>query len=161
MVISSRTPEGDPNTCPVCRKELRIDPSTVPMRDAPCPHCGCLLKFDKQSELDDLFSGSPYPSVFSTSFEKSVLNVGIVKLGTFPFELRDELLETIASLALKHSLPGEDELTQIVETARGWPDVIMYLRNIAESALSIEHIPPSVPLRKQIQQFIVNLLASK
>lgn len=160
MIISSRTPEGDPNTCPVCLKELRIDPSTVPLRDAPCPHCGCLLKFDKQSELEELFSGSPYPSVFSTSVEKSVLDTGTTTLGAFPFELRDELLECIASLALKHCFPGQDEVTQIVEAARSWPDVITRLRNIAESALSIEPKPPKT-LREQIQQFFGKLLASK
>jgi hypothetical protein len=45
MVISSRTPEGDPNRCPFCGKDTRTEPSTVPLRDAPCPHCGSLLWF--------------------------------------------------------------------------------------------------------------------
>jgi hypothetical protein len=45
MVISSRTPEGDPNRCPICGKDTRTEPSTVPLRDAPCPHCGSLLWF--------------------------------------------------------------------------------------------------------------------
>jgi hypothetical protein len=40
--ISSRTPEGQPNICPVCGKYLQIEPSS-PAGDAPCPHCGCLL----------------------------------------------------------------------------------------------------------------------
>ncbi len=44
-MISSRTPEGTPNFCPVCGQDVRIDPSTVPLRDAPCPQCGCLLHF--------------------------------------------------------------------------------------------------------------------
>jgi hypothetical protein len=42
--ISTRTPEGVPNRCPVCDKEVRISPSD-PAGDAPCPHCGCLLWF--------------------------------------------------------------------------------------------------------------------
>jgi hypothetical protein len=42
--ISSRTPEGAPNRCPVCAKALKIEPSTPP-GDAPCPHCGHLLWF--------------------------------------------------------------------------------------------------------------------
>jgi hypothetical protein len=45
MTISSRTPEGEPNFCPVCGNGTRTDPSTVPTPDAPCPHCGILLWF--------------------------------------------------------------------------------------------------------------------
>ena len=45
MVISSRTPEGQPNYCPVCRQEAVMEPSQ-PFGDAPCPHCGCLLRFE-------------------------------------------------------------------------------------------------------------------
>jgi anti-sigma B factor antagonist len=44
MVISSRTPEGTPNHCPVCGAFLRIEPSG-PTGDAPCPRCGHLLWF--------------------------------------------------------------------------------------------------------------------
>ncbi len=44
MQPSSRTPEGDDNTCHVCGHAVRIDPSK-PLGDAPCPHCGALLWF--------------------------------------------------------------------------------------------------------------------
>jgi anti-anti-sigma factor len=44
MVISSRTPEGRPNHCPVCGADLQIEPSD-PAGDAPCPRCGHLLWF--------------------------------------------------------------------------------------------------------------------
>jgi hypothetical protein len=44
MTISSRTPEGDPNTCPVCGHDLRIEPSLT-TRDGTCPYCGTLLWF--------------------------------------------------------------------------------------------------------------------
>lgn len=42
--ISSRTPEGVPNHCPVCRTSICIAPSQPP-GDAPCPNCGTLLWF--------------------------------------------------------------------------------------------------------------------
>lgn len=45
MEPSSRTPEGQPNRCPVCGKDARVEPS-IPPGDAPCPHCGHLLWFD-------------------------------------------------------------------------------------------------------------------
>jgi len=44
MNVSARTPEGDPNRCPICGNALRIDPSRPP-GDAPCPKCGILLWF--------------------------------------------------------------------------------------------------------------------
>ena len=48
-VISSRTPEVQPNCCPVCRKGVAMEPSQ-PFGDAPCPHCGCLLRFEPLSD---------------------------------------------------------------------------------------------------------------
>jgi|GEM_PF-5699597 len=44
MVVSSRTPEGWQNHCPVCEQEVCVDPS-LETSDAPCPHCGVLLWF--------------------------------------------------------------------------------------------------------------------
>lgn len=44
MLPSSRTPEGERNWCPVCRKKVKVTPSTPP-GDAPCPYCGHLLWF--------------------------------------------------------------------------------------------------------------------
>ena len=52
MPISSRTPEGDDNRCPICRKPVVIEPSRPP-GDAPCPHCGYLLWFGANSRLLD------------------------------------------------------------------------------------------------------------
>lgn len=44
MTISSRTPEGHPNHCPICDTDVRIDPSIL-FGDATCPKCGSLLWF--------------------------------------------------------------------------------------------------------------------
>ena len=44
MIISSRTPEGEPNRCPICRHKCRVEPSCL-TPDAPCPSCGHLLWF--------------------------------------------------------------------------------------------------------------------
>jgi acyl carrier protein len=48
-VVSSRTPEGQPNRCPVCHGQTCIEPS-MPPGDAPCPQCGTLLWFFKSAE---------------------------------------------------------------------------------------------------------------
>lgn len=44
MTVSSRTPEGIPNRCPVCGSAVAVQPS-LPFGDAPCPVCGTLLWF--------------------------------------------------------------------------------------------------------------------
>ena len=49
MQPSSRTPEGEPNRCPVCGKTLHIEPSRPP-GDAPCPHCGHPLLFGLRTD---------------------------------------------------------------------------------------------------------------
>src|SRR5262245_27634471 len=44
MNISSRTPEGMPNHCPICNADVCIEPSVL-FGDATCPNCGHLLWF--------------------------------------------------------------------------------------------------------------------
>src|SRR5687767_231136 len=44
MRISSRTPEGDPGQCPICGKDVCVEPSIL-FGDATCPNCGSLLWF--------------------------------------------------------------------------------------------------------------------
>ena len=41
--VSTRTPEGEPLSCPVCRGEALAVPSAFPTADVPCPRCGHLL----------------------------------------------------------------------------------------------------------------------
>jgi hypothetical protein len=52
MEPSSRTPEGEPNRCPICGNDLQIEPSRPP-GDAPCPHCGYLLWFQAPTRRPD------------------------------------------------------------------------------------------------------------
>jgi anti-sigma B factor antagonist len=51
MIISSRTPEGQPNSCPVCGDLLRVEPAD-PAGDAPCPRCGHRLWFTWEDRGD-------------------------------------------------------------------------------------------------------------
>jgi len=56
MIISSRTPEGQPNQCPVCDASFLLEPSD-PAGDAPCPNCGHLVWFS----MDDRRVSKPTP----------------------------------------------------------------------------------------------------
>ena len=49
MTVSSRTPEGQPNSCPICDGTINIEPSE-PFGDAPCPSCGQLLWFARRRD---------------------------------------------------------------------------------------------------------------
>ena len=53
MEPSSRTPEGEPNFCPVCGHLVQIEPSRPP-GDAPCPYCGHLLWFVEATTYESL-----------------------------------------------------------------------------------------------------------
>ena len=55
MDISSRTPEGWPNQCPLCGQAITITPSPGTF-DAPCPHCGHLLWFPDPTRLPPLWT---------------------------------------------------------------------------------------------------------
>lgn len=68
MVISSRTPEGQPNRCPVCGRAVCIEPS-LPLADgracgdAPCPNCGSLLWFVSGDAESRLYQASELESL--------------------------------------------------------------------------------------------------
>ena len=54
MTPSSRTPEGEPNLCPICESKVRIEPSRPP-GDVPCPNCGHLLWFSGREPASGIF----------------------------------------------------------------------------------------------------------
>jgi hypothetical protein len=66
MTISTRTPEGNPNRCPLCGRDLEIEPSTPP-GDAPCPYCGSLLWFPKAGVKGQLVPDYGEPIILSRS----------------------------------------------------------------------------------------------
>ena len=70
MEPSSRTPEGEPNRCPICGHEVRIEPSSG-FRDAPCPHCGYLLRFPSDA--------SPLARLVSQEFVTRVCDDAVLR----------------------------------------------------------------------------------
>lgn len=93
MTISSRTPEGHSNHCPVCNKPVRIEPSR-PFGDAPCPNCGALLWF-VSVDSDALFYDSADPVLAELFIER--FGVGIESLRTGGIDSLD-LVEWIMEL---------------------------------------------------------------
>ena len=93
MVVSSRTPEGWPNRCPICGNDLRIEPSLRTL-DTPCPHCGHLLWFAPFGEIVPVLSAS------QSRFSSSAVDLA-------DHEIPDHVIELLpASVAHKnHVLP--------------------------------------------------------
>jgi hypothetical protein len=82
MTISSRTPEGDPNQCPLCGHHVRLEPS-LGTRDAPCPRCGHLLWFS-----DDVVSKHPDLAIKRTSAKELMISTLTKRLGPPPEPIR-------------------------------------------------------------------------
>lgn len=61
--VSSRTPEGEPNHCPVCGADVRVEPSRPP-GDAPCPNCGTLLWFNRTATETWFYEAAKLAPIF-------------------------------------------------------------------------------------------------
>jgi hypothetical protein len=89
MTISSRTPEGEPNCCPICGRRVRLEPSD-PSWDGPCPQCGHLLWFseretDLQQRLLDV-----QKRLLDTQW-RAILDIVIARFGSLPIETEPNL----------------------------------------------------------------------
>ena len=84
MTVSSRTPEGTPNCCPICGYHFRIEPSR-PSGDAPCPACGSLLWF---------VAGGDEPRFFDAE-AVGLVERAAARLGVSPDVLRPERLDEL------------------------------------------------------------------
>jgi hypothetical protein len=105
MVVSSRTPEGSPNRCPICGHDLRLEPSW-PTRDGPCPACGHLLWFGEESK--------PVPK----EGQSLLLRLGSQRLGPPKREIRSAI----------EAVTSREELEDLLErllTASSWDDLLL------------------------------------
>ncbi len=130
--ISSRTPEGDPNVCPVCGKNSQIEPSTVPTKDAPCPHCGHLLWF-----TDELVRESGELSR-SPSYEALLVNVGEKKFGLISDAMNDRLIEALDLLTKQQKLPPRNKALAWLVGSSDWTCFVCKLENEASRKLFID-----------------------
>jgi DNA-directed RNA polymerase subunit RPC12/RpoP len=126
MPISSRTPEGDPNYCPICGNNIRIEPSTTPTRDAPCPHCGHLLLF--ASHTMEFTTCRP---LLPKSFEGEVLEAGRERFGAIPPALIRPLLEAVAIIVTQQKLREHVDLDVLLPPAKDWDDFVDQLQQMA------------------------------
>lgn len=105
--ISSRTPEGQPNRCPVCGGEVCIEPS-APHGDAPCPKCGVLLWFFRLSDDCYWYEASRVQSILErlAGFFRD-------KLGLAPSVPVDSLASVDDALAMLNKTLVSDSLDTV------------------------------------------------
>lgn len=111
MRISSRTPEGDPNHCPVCGLDLKLAPS-LETRDAPCPGCGCLLWFDSQPQ-EKLFTTGEAAKLCKVSQQTIIRCFDSGDLQGFRVpgsRFRQIPREYLVKFMIKHGIPVPDSL---------------------------------------------------
>jgi len=80
MVISSQTPESQPNRCRVCGSEIKIEPSALP-GDAPCLRCGHLLWFTWE-DLGEIEVIRPLENVLRAESLDRFLDSVLIRPGT-------------------------------------------------------------------------------
>jgi len=105
MTISSRTPEGAPNRCPVCGNSIRIEPS-IPPGDAPCPNCGSLLWFAKSvlgDHIDVLFHDAIVADLHATNKPDAIREI-VSKLSALRAIDREHEDDIIQSLLKREEL---------------------------------------------------------
>lgn len=88
MTISSRTPEGEPASCPLCRANVIIEPSVL-IGDATCPRCGQLLWFIQSPDETRFFDAKT-----SSALKDRITEIIANKLGVD----REKIIDNLASL---------------------------------------------------------------
>jgi hypothetical protein len=131
MTISSRTPEGNPNVCPICGHAARVEPSTMPTRDAPCPQCGHLLWFDAADGAPDRVLART-PVVQKWDLEASVLAAGNRWFGEIAAELVGPLREALRTSVVQRRLRRTREVESLVTAAEDWVELTDHLRKMGE-----------------------------
>lgn len=109
-VISSRTPEGSPNRCPICQAMICVEPSQPP-GDAPCPHCGNLLWFSKPAGSSGPMLIYDYQKVIAPIEERVSESLGISREEMHTHFIEDVGAASLDIVQLVMELEEEFDLT--------------------------------------------------
>jgi len=121
-IISSRTPEGEPAECPVCKALVTVEPFK-PLGDVPCPNCGTLLWLCASSDATEYYETSAVAPI-----RDRILGMISAKLG-IPREMIDfsksavqlgadslDIIELIMELEEEFEIEIPDEMAERLKT---------------------------------------------
>jgi DNA-directed RNA polymerase subunit RPC12/RpoP len=119
MTISSRTPEGDPNQCPICGHHVRLEPS-IDTRDSPCPSCGHLLWFAQDPSGGGIERADRQP-IRVRATKQMMMEAAIKRFGIPPENART---------AFEHLGSSKFDKVDWVEflRAQSWTDVVYLMK---------------------------------
>ena len=107
-MVSSRTPEGRPNHCPVCNADVCIDPSPL-FGDATCPKCGSLLWFLNLEAHARVFERTR-----SDTIRDRVIQIVAEQLGVDPVDINER-----TSLVNELGADSLDTVELVIELEQG------------------------------------------
>lgn len=107
MTVSSRTPEGLPNRCPICGAHVTIEPS-FPPGDAPCPSCGQLLWWLQEHLPDRL--GLDRPQI---NLDTSLTDMDSLAIVELVMELEEEFDLSVSDKAASQIQTVQDLIAYI------------------------------------------------
>lgn len=137
MNIASRTPEGQPNNCPVCGAHVCIEPSPALNEghygDAPCPNCGTLLWFIREEGESRIYSETAMQSLASRVMAALGKLVGaraeeVASETSFLEDLGTDSMDTVELIMelQEEGLVIPDDQAEQIETVQ---DVIAYIQS--------------------------------
>lgn len=115
MIVSSCTPEGSPNHCPICGKDVVLEPSQT--GDGTCPSCGHLLWWFNTRLADQLGVVASQINA-STSFVND-LGTDSLDVVELVVELEEEFDINISDDAAKRIQTVGDAIRHIQEAQSG------------------------------------------
>ena len=125
--VSSRTPEGESNCCPVCGSAIHIEPSAL-TGDAPCPRCGHLLWFFRSSDGLRLYSRDDVPAAKRRKITALIDRFkAIMSSGSFTQEVGADsldIVELVLELEEEFDLTIPDDQAEKIRTVGDAIDVI-------------------------------------
>jgi hypothetical protein len=148
MEPASRTPEGEPNRCPVCGKRVRIEPSR-PSGDVPCPHCGHLLWFQRCQKS---------PGSLNPLADRSISAKGSSRRSDYGLDEFRRMLEETRKLAplstIVGSVPGLGSVKEVLRDADAEKEM-RRLAAIIDSMTPNERRQPDLIERKRGKRIAV------
>lgn len=118
MAVSSRTPEGLPNRCPVCNSRVTVEPSSG-LGDAPCPACGHLLWFIVADGTLWVYKSDALPPAVKARL--------VPLLKKWPLESEDSLDQVEWWMEIEAALDGFSIPDEEAEQIRAPHELIEYL----------------------------------
>jgi hypothetical protein len=146
-MISSRTPEGDPNRCAVCHNRFRLSPSS-PGNDAPCPYCGTLAWFapvpPTREDGVSVQTGRATPRRADGGSATPVAGRGAVSPGEFTLADFRKQFEQIAKLGMKGMLARMPGMADMIPEGEDPETALRRVRGVIDSMTPGERANPAI-----------------